>query len=77
MSVRGNLMSNDDLANAFAANLAELHAKIEALADGSFKRKLGRLARVAHGALEQIQEEAINGDLIQPFSGGEEKPPGP
>ena len=68
-------MSNDELANAFAANLAELHAKVGALEEGSLKRKLNRLARVAHGALEQLQEEVLNADMILPASGGDPKPP--
>lgn len=70
-------MTNDELANAFAANLTELHVKIAELPEGSRKRRFNRLARVAHGALEQLQEEAIDSDMIQPFSGGDPKPPGP
>ena len=70
-----NMMDDDELANAFAANLAQLHAKIAALGAGSLKRRLDRLAKVAHGALEQLQEEAMNAGMIQPYSGGDPKPP--
>jgi len=68
-------MTNDELADAFHANITELHEKIAALPDGSRKRRFNRLANVAHGALEQLQEEALNADMIQPFSGGGDKPP--
>lgn len=64
-------MTTDELADALAANMTELRSKIGELADGSFKRKLARLDRVAHGALVQIQEEVLNQGMIQPFSGGD------
>lgn len=74
-------MTNDQLADYMAAGMTELREKIEALPEGSFKRKLTRLDRIAHGALTQIQEEVLNGGMIQPFSGGDpnkdEPPSGP
>lgn len=69
-------MTDDELADAFAANITELHAKIDALPEGQKKRRFNRLARVAHGALEQIREEALDDGMIQPLSGGDPKPPG-
>lgn len=66
-------MTADELAAAFRADFAELHAQVDALPDGQLKRRLNRLARVAHGAMEQLEEEALGGAVIE--SGGEEKPP--
>lgn len=66
-------MTDDELANAFAANLAELHAKIGALEDGSRKTRLARNADIAHRALENIQEVALDGGMIAPMSGGTPK----
>ena len=66
-------MTHDELADALAANMAELRAKIEALPDDSFRRKLLRLDSIAHGALTQLQEEALNQGLVQ-FSSGGDKP---
>lgn len=73
-------MTTDELADALAANMGELREKIGALEDNTFKRKLARLDRIAHGALAQIQEEVLNQGLIQPYSGGDpnkDEPPGP
>lgn len=66
-------MTNDELADAFAAAFAELHDKIDALDEGPAKRKAARLARVAHGAMDALKELASDEGEIQPFSGGEPK----
>lgn len=70
-------MTDDELADALAANMAELHDKIEALADGPVKRRATRLARIAHAALDDLKELAGDEGVIQPFSGGDPKPPPP
>lgn len=75
MSIRSNYMDNDALADLFRDGILELHAKIAELPDGSFKRRMSRLANIAHGALETIQEGALDQGMIQPFSGGDPKPP--
>lgn len=67
-------MTTDELADALAANMAEVHEKIGELPDGQVKRKADRLARIAHGALNGLKELAAEDGHIQPFSGGEPKP---
>lgn len=66
-------MTNDELADAFAANLAELHEKIAALPDGGLKIRSEELADVAHRALERLKKRAVDGGQVQPFSGGDPK----
>ncbi len=68
-------MTDEDLAQRFGIDIAELHAKIEALPDGETKRRARRLASILHRAAEELADLAAGGGMIQPFSGGEEKPP--
>lgn len=68
-------MTNQELVDAFAANISELHAKIEALPEGATKRRAGRLASILHRAAEELAELASDDGMIQPFSGGDPKGP--
>lgn len=68
-------MTDEELAAAFGINIAELHAKIEALPDGATKRRAKRLASILHRAAEELAELAADDGMIRPFSGGEPKPP--
>lgn len=71
-------MTHDELADAFKANLDELHEKIDALAAGPTKRRASRLASIMHRAAEELKELAETDGMIQPFSGGDsDKPPRP
>jgi hypothetical protein len=69
-----NYMSNDELADLFKSAFDELHAKIEAMADGATKRKIGRFADIAHKALSEIRDLADGDGMIAPMSGGGPKP---
>lgn len=69
--------SNDELAEAFGELMIDLHARIDALADGQMKTRAQRLANVAHGSLEALREHLADGGQVQPFSGGDPKPPTP
>lgn len=78
MSVGDNYMlSDDDLADAFRNLFDQLHAKIEARAEGPLKNRAEALAGVAHRALERLKKYAVDDGVIQPMSGGEEKPETP
>lgn len=72
-----NLMDNDALADAFRNLFDQLHAKIDALPDGALKNRGEALAGVAHRALERLKKHAVDEGVVQPFSGGEEKPEEP
>jgi len=48
-------MDNDELADTFRDALTELHSKIDS-SDHPKKARLQRLAKVAHGALQDIGE---------------------
>lgn len=70
-------MSNEELAAAFLALLTDLHARIDALEDGPLKTHLRRRVFIAHAALEDLHSAATDGGIVQPFSGGDPKPPTP
>lgn len=70
-------MSNDDLANEFLALMTELHARIEALPEGTVKARAQRLANVAHGSLEALRDHLADNGQVQPYSGGDPKGPPP
>jgi hypothetical protein len=69
-----NMMSNDELADAFRDLFDQLHAKIAALPDGGLKTRADELAGVAHRALERLKRHAVDSGEVQPFSGGDPKP---
>lgn len=68
-------MTNDDVANEVGALLTEIEARIDALPDGVVKTRTQRLAAVAHGALGNLRDHLADNDLVEPFSGGDPKPP--
>lgn len=70
-------MTNDDVVSEFTALVTEMHARIDALGDGPVKTRAQRLAAVAHGALEALQDHLAQSGFVQPFSGGDPKPPPP
>ena len=72
-----NVMSNDELADAFRDLFDQLHAKIDAHPEGPLKNRAEALAGVAHRALERLKKHAVDDGVIQPMSGGEEKPQEP
>jgi hypothetical protein len=74
MSVGDNYMNSDELADAFRDLFDQLHAKIEAHPAGPLKHRAEVLANVAHRALERLKKHAVDDGIVQPFSGGEEKP---
>lgn len=68
-------LSNDELADVVKDVFDELHARHDALSPSGFKTRSGRLLRVAHGAFESIKDHCVDEEMIQPFSGGDPKPP--
>lgn len=75
--IGGGHMTDQELAQAFDANLTELHRKVDALPPGLVKRRSTRLASIMHRAAEELRDLALEDGMIQPFSGGTPKPPGP
>lgn len=67
-------MTEDQLADDFKRCMDELHAHIEMLPSGPLKTRFRRRAKVAHAILDEMRQEALEADLIQPMSGGEPKP---
>lgn len=68
-----NVMTNDELADAFRDLFDQLHGKIDALPDGGLKHRADALAGVAHRALEKLKAHAVDEGVVQPFSGGDPK----
>lgn len=67
-------MSDADLQAMGADFLQALHARIGGMEDGSVKRRCARNADIAHRALENIQELALDqGLIVTPMSGGGDK----
>ena len=69
-----NYMSNDELADLFKSAFDELHLKIEAMPEGATKKRLGRLADIAHKAMSELRDLADGDGMIAPMSGGGPKP---
>jgi hypothetical protein len=69
-------MTNDELTQYFVTGLTALHENVAALPDGPLKTRAERMARVAHGALEALQDLGEEGGVVQPFD-GTNKPPNP
>lgn len=70
-------MTNDDVVSEFTALVTEMHARIDALGDGPVKTRAQRLATVAHGALEALQDHLAQGGFVQPLDGTNKPPPQP
>lgn len=66
-------MSNDDLVDAFAALFVHLHAN----ANSGGNARLIRLANLAHGIMEEIQNVGNGIGVVKPFDGTAKPPPGP
>lgn len=64
-------MTDDQLADYFKAGFDQLHARIDAQPDGPRKRRAQRLVRIMHGAANELKDLAVDGGMIQPFSGGD------
>lgn len=70
-------MTHDELAEQGGAWIRAVEAAVEALDDGPAKTRLRRHARLVHQQLELMRDIAAEGSLVQPFSGGDPKPPTP
>lgn len=68
-------MSNDELKEAFIANFAEAHAKVEALPDGGAKTRAQRLLAMFHHAGEVFAAHLVDEGEIQPLDGSAKPPP--
>ena len=68
-------MTHDELADYFKVGFDELHAKVDAMEDGPFKRKLERRVDAFHAAADWVRNQCADEGLIQPFSGGDPKTP--
>jgi len=67
-------MTRDELADHFKAGFDALDSEIENWPDGAAKRRVARLARIAHGAMNEIKAFAVDEGAIEPYSGGDPKP---
>lgn len=64
-------MSDTDLQAMGADFLQALHARIATMSEGSVKARCERNASIAHRALENIEEIAMDqGFVVTPMSGG-------
>lgn len=70
-------MTNDDMVDEFTALLVEMHARIDALDASPEKDRANRLANVAHGALEALQDVLSGAGVVKPLDGTNKPPPGP
>ena len=70
-------MTNDELANAFAVLVKDLHARIDALPDGQAKTKAQHQVAVIHELLNRLHLQFVESGDVQPFSGGDPKGPPP
>lgn len=67
-------MTRDELADAFAINIRELHAQVDALPDDATRRRARLQVHILHRAADELRTLAVTTGLIQPLSGGEPKP---
>lgn len=70
-------MTPDEIAESFREPLANLHDAIEALPDGQMKTKAQHKLALAHEALTRLRDHFAESGVVQPFSGGDPKPPPP
>lgn len=70
-------MDPDAIAESFREPLANAHAFLDGMEDGPVKTRSQRLLNVAHQALEAVRDHLADNGIVQPFSGGDPKPPGP
>ena len=70
-------MTHDELAEAYKALIDETHEKVDAVQNPAVRAKAKRLLGLLHGAADALKELAVDQGLVQPFSGGDPKPPGP
>lgn len=69
-------MTRDEIVGAFRAAFDALDAEITAVPDGPMKIRAEAYTEVAHRALERLRKLAVDDGMIQPLSGGGDKPPG-
>lgn len=63
----------DQLADDFKAIMDEAHALANALEAGPLRRQVRRKLDTIHNVADELKEILTDGDVIQPFSGGEPK----
>lgn len=66
-------LTDDEMADVQFALLTEAHARVEARPDGPEKNRLDRALKLAHKALDLFKAELVDGEIIQPDSGGDPK----
>lgn len=67
--------TDDQLADIQKDLLDEAHARVEALEGGPVKNRADRALQLAHKALDLVKRELVDGEIIQPDSGGIPKEP--
>lgn len=70
-------LSNDELADVARDLFDELHRRVNAQPPGAFRNGAARRLMVAHRGMDLLREFVRDGGMIQPMSGGEEKPDEP
>jgi hypothetical protein len=70
-------LTDDEFADAGKAWVDELHVRANGRPESPAKRRGQRLAKAIHALLFALKAHAVDEEIIQPFSGGEEKPEEP
>lgn len=68
-------LSDDELADIVRDMFDDLHRRVDLLPASSFKTGVRRRLEVAHRGMDLLKEHLVNGGVIRPLSGGEDKPP--
>lgn len=67
-------MTDDELANYFRAGFTELEARIDARPASNTRRRARRLVSIAHRAMDELKDLAVDDGAISTLSGGDPKP---
>lgn len=68
-------MTRDELADAGKDFIDALHTEVDNLPAGAQKTRYQRRLKVLHAAMDAFKADAVDDELIQPFSGGDPKVP--
>lgn len=77
MSTRGNTMNPDELADALKDWLDQAESTAQAWPDEAVGRRALGLLKAMHSLANVLKRDLVDAGVIQPFSGGEEKPDEP
>lgn len=67
--------TDDELADIQKDLLDEAEGRVDALDAGPTKNRVDRALKFAHKALAIVKAELVDGEIIQPYSGGDPEKP--